>query len=70
TAVLGFAQANPAQIAPAVAQVRLSAIEAATAQERRYMDVRQRIAEREEELRQEAAAEAARPRRRRGRSAH
>ncbi|MDH5492723.1 MAG: hypothetical protein OEY14_12290, partial [Myxococcales bacterium] len=45
-ALLEFAQANPAQIAPAVAQVRLSAIEAATAQERRYMDVRQRIAER------------------------
>ncbi|NOY93639.1 MAG: hypothetical protein GXP55_20835 [Deltaproteobacteria bacterium] len=65
--LLAFAQGNAGAIATELPRARITAIDRASEQERVYIEVRQRIAAREQELAQQAA-EAARPqRRRRGR---
>ncbi len=63
-AYASFADGNPTVADPQLGRARVSAIDLMNEQEQAYVQVRQRIAEREEERRREAE-EAARPRGRR-----
>lgn len=56
-----FAESNPGVVDPLIGRARVQAIDIVTEQEEAYVEVRRRIAEREEERRREA--QEARPRR-------
>jgi uncharacterized iron-regulated protein len=65
--LLAFAQGNAGVMAAELPRARITAIDRASEQERTYIEVRQRIAAREQELAEQAAEEAQPRRRRRGR---
>lgn len=68
--LLAFAQGNPGVIAADLPRARITAIDRASEQERVYIEVRQRIAAREQELAQQAAEQEASQRSHRRRRGH